>query len=302
MVAGIPTCVRQAWLTLGSLTMPLESPAGGWFCANLDLGSVEIREVISNRPDTDGAIDRTQYMGARVISAEVHAVAGAGARIDDVASQFAPFMVPGARPVLHYVLDRSGPTELTLNVRAVAYDWPIAGMPERVINLQWKAADPVARDPNVKTAVAYAGVATGGGRQYLLAFNRSYPQGGGAPSSGIISSAGIVPVRPLITIWGPVTGPSVQFAPSDSTPHSQVAFVNSFRIDVNNYVVIDTNAKTAYLNGASTGTSVLAFLDWFNTTWPILPAQPATTTMTITGTSTSSATQAVASWQDGYLL
>ena len=47
-------------------------------------------------------------MGTRVVSADITALAGAGARIDDVADNFAPFMVPSARPVLHYVLDRPG--------------------------------------------------------------------------------------------------------------------------------------------------------------------------------------------------
>jgi hypothetical protein len=294
-------CIRTAWLVLGNLNVPLESLSGGWFCQNLDLGSPDIREVINPRPDADGMIDRTQYLGARVISAEVKAEAGAGARIDAVAAQFAPFMVPSARPVLHYVLDRPGALELTLNLRAVSYDWPIQGGVERDINMQWKAADPVARNPVTEQATAYAGVPTGGGRQYPLTYNRIYPAGGGASSTGIIISNGQVPIRPLVTIWGPVTGPAVAFQPNDSTPPSTVTFVNSFRIDVNNYVVIDTLAKTAYMNGPG-GTSVLAFLDWFNTTWPILPVAPAQTVVSMTGTSTSAATQAVISWQDGYLI
>jgi len=299
MVTGLATCVRQAWLTLGSLTMPLENPAGGWFCASLDLGFPDVREVIQNRPDTDGTIDRTALMGARVISAEIHAVAGAGARIDDVADNFAPFMVPSARPVLHYILDRAGAAERTLTVRAMGYQWAVAGTAERQIMLQWKAADPIARDPTVQTATAYAGTAAGNGRTYPLVYNRTYPTGGGSPTTATISSAGDLPVRPLLRIYGPVTGPAVTFTPT-AGPVSKVAFVPSYRLDQGHYVQVDTVSKTALLDGIA-GQSALAWLDWYNTAWPILPTLPATTTMAMTGSSTSGVTQAQATWQDGYL-
>jgi hypothetical protein len=297
-----PPCVRQAWLDLygdGTQTLPLESYAGGWFCQSLDLGYPEIREVITDRPDTDGAVDRTALMGARLISAEIKAEIGAGARIDDVADNFAPYMVPSARPVLHYILDRPGAAERTFVVRAVAYSWAVVGGVERDIQLQWKAADPVARSPVVKTAIALAGAAGGSGRTYPLVFNRTYPAGGGSPSTATITSPGDVAVRPLVRIYGPVTGPVVTFTPS-SGPVSKVAFVTSYRVDAGNYVEVDTIAKTAYLNGPG-GASALAWLDWFNTVWPVLPIAPASTTMGMAGASTTGATQVQAIWQDGYL-
>jgi len=294
------TCVRQAWLTLGSLTIQLENVAGGWFCSSLDLGYPEPREVIQNRPDTDGAIDRTRYMGARIVSAEIHALAGAGARIDDIADNFAPFMVPNARPVLHYILDRPGAAERTINLRAMGYSWAVNSPVERQIQLQWKAADPTVRDPTVQTATSYTGTPTGNGRTYPLSFSRQYPATGGAPSTGTISSPGNLLVRPLLYIYGPVTAPAVTFTPTGSTPVSKVAFVPSFRIDAGHFVLVDTVNKTANLDGPN-GASELAWLDWYNTTWPILPIQPDTTSMAMTGSSTSGSTQAQATWQDGYL-
>jgi len=293
------SCVRQAWLVLGSLSIQLENAAGGWFCSSLDLGYPEVREVIQNRPDTDGAVDRTQFMGARVVSAEIHAVAGAGARIDDVADNFAPFMVPSARPVLHYILDRAGTAERTLTLRAMGYTWAVVGASERQIMLQWKAADPVVRDPTVQTVTCYAGTAAGNGRAYPLAFPRIYPTSGGSPSTAVISSAGDLPVRPLVYVYGPVTGPVVTFTPTTG-PVAKVAFVASYRIDQGHYVLVDTVAKTALLDGVA-GQSALAWLDWYNTAWPVLPRQPDTTGMSMTGSSTSGSTQAQASWQDGYL-
>ena len=172
----MPQSVRRAWLVLGSLTIQLDNPAAGWSCQSLDLGSPIVRSVMTNKPDADGIVDRTQYMGARTVVAAVSAISTAGARIDDVASAFAPFMVPSARPVLHYVLDRSGAAERTLTLRPDSYDWPIVGAIERDVALQWIAADPVARDPSVQTATAWAGSGTGGGRTYNLTFNRVSPR------------------------------------------------------------------------------------------------------------------------------
>jgi hypothetical protein len=293
------TCVRQAWLTLGSLTIQLENIAGGWFCSNLDLGYPEVREVMQNRPDTDGAVDRTSLMGARIVTAEIHALAGAGARIDDVADNFAPFMVPSARPVLHYILDRPGTAERTISLRPSGYSWAVNDPAQRQIQLQWKAADPTVRDPNVQTAYAYTGTPAGNGRTYPLSFNRAYPASGGSPSSGTLSTNGDLPIRPLLYVYGPATGPVVTFTPSTG-PVSKVAFVSSFRIDAGHYVLVDTVNKTALLDGLR-GQSELAWLDWYNTSWPVLPIAPATTTMAMTGSSTSGATQTQATWQDGYL-
>jgi hypothetical protein len=269
-----PTCVRRAWLVLGSLSLDLDSPAGGWFCQSLDLGYPTPREVVSNRPDQDGVDDRTQYMGSRVVSANITVLKGAGGRIDDVADNFAPFMVPAARPVLHYVLDRGTNPERTLTVRASGYSWPIVGANQRDIQLQFVAADPVARNPTQSSATAT--VAT--------------------PAS--ITSPGDLPVRPLLNITGPVTKPAVTFTgPTNSTINTIAGYV----IAAGTYLQIDTVAKTAYLNGDHTQSRITS-IDWLNTTWPVIaPAPAAATSMAIGGTATTGATQVAASWYDGYL-
>jgi hypothetical protein len=171
---------------------------------------------------------------------------------------------------------------------------------ERDIQLQWKAADPIARDPTVRTVTAAAGAAGGTGRTYPLLYMRTYPTGGGTPSTAVISTPGDVAVRPLLNIYGPVNGPVVTFTPDDGSAVSKVAFVAAFRIDQGHYVQVDTVNKTAVLDGPG-GASELAWLDWFNTSWPVLPIHPATTAMGMAGSSTTNVTQAQATWQDGYL-
>lgn len=292
-------CVTRAWLVLGGLTMPLEDEAGGWFMTELNLGYPEVRDVVDNRPDQDGIDDRTRYFGARTVSASVKAVHWAGAQLDDVASRFAPFMVPTARPVLHYVLDRPGAPERILTLRAADYAFVIDNPDERDIHLQWIASDPIVRDPTVHTAATYTGVSAGAGRRYNLVFPRVYPSGGGGPASASIYSAGDVAVRPLLRIYGPVTAPVVSFTPSAGV----FAMLPTLTLSGGEYVEVDCAAKTAWRNGNRT-LNVLSQVDWAtiaaNGGWPLIPART-TVTMTMTGQSTSGSTQTVAYWQDGYV-
>lgn len=299
-------CVRQAWLTLGTLTMPLEDVGSGYFCAELDLGYPVVREVIANKPDQNGADDQTQFLGPRTVSAALTALSGAGAQIDAVATAFSPFMVPSARPVLHYVLDRPGAPERTMNLRPSGYSWPIVGPFQRDIQLQWVCADPDAKDPNQHTVVAFAGSSVSPGRVYSRTYPLVYPVGGNSPTTGIISPAGDLPIRPKLLIWGPVTYPTVRFYPQDAgqSPQTRIYFHTWFTVGAGHYVEVDCYDKTAWLDG-DRNQPVMTALDWQSSTWPVInPVPPAAAgvSMTMTGTSTSSITQVQAVWNDRYLL
>ena len=249
-------CVRRAWLTLGATTIPLEDDVAGYACTELDLGYPEVREVMDNRPDQDGVDDRTRLMGSRAVSADIQTY---GPTPDEVATLFAPFMLPSLRPELHYVLDRPGAGERVLTVRAAAYSWPVSGSGSRKVQLAWVASDPIMRDPTVRSATAYAGSGTASGRRYPLVFPRVYPAGGMLPTTGVISSAGEVPIRPLLRIYGPITTPVVTMDPDDTTATYRVVFVDGFRIDGDRWVDVDTATKTAT---DDTGASVMSSIDW----------------------------------------
>ena len=306
---GYPPAVRTAWLDLdgtGSTVVAIEDYGRGYFCSNLDLGAPAVRAVVSNRPDQDGDIDLTQDLAGRVVSFNVVAYHGAGALMDTVPALFAKFMVPSARPVLHYVLNRPGNPERTLGLRASAYSWPLAGPELVALQLQFEAADPICRDPNTKTTTAWAGT-LGAGRLYNLTFPRVYPTGGGSPSNGVISTHGDVAVKPKISIYGPVTQPQLTITLQNAGTVFMLAFVAGFRIDASHRVDLDCAAHTAYYDGDPTQ-GVLSSLDWryFNLAgyapgWPVIPPAPESAVMALSGQSTSNITQAVATWQDGYL-
>ena len=298
------TCVRQAWLTMGSQSIALENTAAGYFCQSLDLGYPEVRDVMSNRPDQDGVDDRSQFFGARTVTAAITALRGAGAQIDAVASSFAPYMQPSARPVLHYILDRPGAAERTITLRASGYSWPVVGADQRDIQLQWVAADPRVYDPTQRTATAWSGASGAQGRTYNLTFNRIYPPGGGSSTTAYFTSAGDLKVWPLLRIYGPVSGPivSISFVPSATYPDvGIIAFRSSYVISAGQWVDVDAARRTAYANSDRTQ-NVLNQIDWSNTVrWPYIIPLPATAVMGLRGQNTSGVTQVQAIWQDAYL-
>jgi hypothetical protein len=306
---GYPPAFRLAWLDLfgdGSQVVAVEDYGRGYFCSNLDLGAPTVRAVVTNRPDADGEIDLTQFLGGRVVTINLNAYPGAGALMDAVPGLFARYMVPSARPVLHYVLNRPGNPERTLGLRASSFAWPIAGADSLALQLQFEAADPVMRNPATTSTTAYAGT-LGSGRLYPLTFPRVYPTGGGSPSSGTISTPGDVAVKPKISIYGPVTQPQLTITLQNAGTVFMLAFVAGFRIDAGHRVDLDCNFHTAYYDGDPTQ-GVLSSIDWryFNMAgyapgWPVIPPAPESGVMALSGTSTSNITQAVATWADGYL-
>jgi hypothetical protein len=284
-ISGMPTCVRQAWLVLGGNTIQLDNPSAGYMCQSLDLGTPIMRTVMNNRPDGDGIIDRTQYMGARTVVAAITALTSAGAQIDAVAASFAPFMVPSQRPVLHYVLDRPGAPERTLTLRPDSYDWPIVGAVQRDIALQWIAPNPISYSATQQSAT-------------------STP----APTAttATVTSAGDVAPKPVLTITGPVTSPFTfqlvtRTAGGTNITSYPVSFLAGFTLGAGSSVAIDFGARTAVMN---TGASVLNQLNWTTFTWPVLPLSPQYTVGYWPGTpaGVTPATQAVFTWNDAYLV
>lgn len=294
-------CVRSAWLTLGAQTLLLEDMTAGYWCETLTIGAPAVREVVSNKPDQHGIDDRTMYMGARAITADIKALESVGAQsIDQIATAFALYMDPSVRPVLHYVLDRPGAPERQITVRAADYGWPISGPTERDIHLSFVAADPVMRDPTQKVATAWAGSGSGATRVYNLTFNRTYPGSGTSSTQAICNPAGDVGVRPLFRIYGPATKPQVNWYNIPGGQNGWLRTVDGYQVFANHYLDIDSATKTAYVDGDRTQPA-MSSIDWQNSSWPLIGPAPAYSIISLNATSTSAITQVQVMWRDGYL-
>jgi hypothetical protein len=260
---------------------------------------------MTNKPDQQGADDRTQFFGARNVSADIVAVAGAGATLDAVLASFAPFMVPTARPVLHYVLDRPGTPERVMTLRPSGFSGPIVGPYERDIQLQWVCSDPDAKDPNVRTSSAFAGSTVNPGRVYNRTYPLVYPVGGNSPTTGLIEPHGDLAIRPKLLLYGPATAPSITISPAGAgqPATTRIVFQPYFTVGAGQYVEVDCYNKTVRLNG-DPNQNLATMLDWQNSNWPVInPVPPAAagSYLQMGGSSTSSITQVQAQWQDRFI-
>ena len=293
---GLP--IRQAGLLLNGAVVMLDDLDGGWLCTELDLGYPDVRDVTDPNPNAHGIIDRTQFFGGRTITAKISGAPGGTMDLDRIADQFAPYLDPSARPELHFTTIGNA-VERIFTLRASAWSAPMDPPSRRDLQATWIAADPIARSAAQQLATAWTGV-PGTGRTYPLSFNRVYPAGSGAPINAVLTSNGEVPFRPTLRIYGPITGPTVSFY-TQSGQAFFVVFLASARIDAGNFVLVDTANHTAYLNGLSSQ-PWLGQLDWTQMAWPVLPVAPDSTTMSISGQSTTGISQVQATWRDRYLL
>jgi hypothetical protein len=302
--SGGAPCHRNAWLTLDTLSLPLEDDPNGYVCAELDIGWPDIREVMNNIPDGMGVNDRTRYFGARLISARLVAGPWGARTMDEIVRAFGPFFQPGARPVFHYTTDT--PTddfaERTMVVRAASFSAPISGAQSRELHCAWVAADPIIRGAATRNAIARPFTTLGAGRTYPLTFERTYASGESAGALAFIVSPGEADIYPRVRIFGPIQAPSLILT-VDGTPTSiartwAVRFRQTYRLDTLRFADIDTGNHTIV---DDTGARLEGQVDWTLTTWSALVGNNRQNRLQVSGTNTDHNTQALVTWTDGYL-
>jgi hypothetical protein len=283
-------CYRRAWLTLGlGLEVELEDLAAGYGCAELNLGWPEARDEVYPLPDRDGVADYTRLMGARTITA--HLTAWGGRRgIDDIARRFAPFIVPSARPVLHVILDDN--VERVIALRASAFSAPITGPYHREITLGWTAPDPRFYDLHERNLTVLPPAPLSAGREYDLAFDRTYPEAYGGSGVITVPSGGDVDTWPTFRIYGPFTDPRITNLDTDE------ALAFNIAIDQRDYLVVDTAERAVYLDDDPEADRY-ANVDVARTTW--FPIRRGFNRLRLTGAAYITPAQARITWTDAYL-
>lgn len=303
-------CHRRAWLTLddGS-SIELEDQDAGYACSELNLGWPDIRDVVNNRPDQDGTIDETQFFGARVVSANLVAVASWGTRtIDDIARSFGPYLVPSVRPMLHWIMDtpEDDYLERTLVLRAQGYSSPIVGNDQRSIALTWVAPDAIAYDATLRRAIVWADATRQGGRKYPLIYDdeagnerdRRYPVMTGGGELGSMYSNGDVPVWPIIRMYGPGDDP-IFTAMSSAGSQIFVQIALNAHLSQGQYVEVDLlrRSATLYTPGLAT-TNAMAQINWHLTQMGAIPPRQ-TVLLSYRANNPDYTSQAVVMWRDG---
>jgi len=296
-------CSAPDTLTLaiaGGPSLDLLSDQQGLRVASLDLGYPAVREDENLRPDAQGTIDVTRLFGARAVTINGALVPSPAGSRQASWHALAPFLDPGQRLTLTYRVDGDVVTK-TMTVRAAQATATFNHPSVSPAQLGFKAADPLAYGPaQTATVLPYA---TSAGRAYNLTFNRVYPSTGVTVVTTY--NRGDVVAFPLLRLYGPASGISIQFTvqpPGAGSTAWMLYFLAGFSINAGDRLEIDSKNRTMYLNGDPTQNRY-SQVDFGRSTggWPYIPAGGSTIWYLNAGTY-STTTQLQVNWSDAYLL
>jgi hypothetical protein len=175
VTVGTPVTLRLARVELDGNVLSLHDPARGYALQTLSIGYPTVREVVNNWADRSGADDQTRFYGTRTVTADIKAFYDndAGLAVDDIAALFGPYMVVSKRPVLIWTPQSSlaiAERKLTLRPSGFTADY-VTTPALRDIHLAWVSSDVGAASTVPRSAMAFAGSAILGGREYDLSYD-----------------------------------------------------------------------------------------------------------------------------------
>jgi hypothetical protein len=244
----------------------LLSPQYGYVPQGLTLSPLEVRENVAKRPSSNGTFDYTGLYGNRAVTVPVgiaSELVGGDVYDQDLEDTLAAWTHPSVRAYLYWKRPNMR-NERRILVRGASGGMPMQFVREQfdIITMQFKAPRGVSED----TVITDSGpIGAGGslefGRAYDLTFDRTYPDS--LPiGSGLVNNRGNTPVLPLVSIYGPCTQPML----TNMTTGQTLDFIASFSLNANEYLLIDMENGTVWLNGDPTQ-SRYDKVDFTTTTW-----------------------------------
>lgn len=243
---------------------------GGWRTRNRaaiyitavdGLGIPTVRTGDNPRPSDYGAYFGRDFIGQRMVTLTVNVT---GDNADETLSNWEALMAfwqldtpdGSASMPLKFQLPGRPVRRVNGRPRDAAPDYSIINAGQMSAVLLFGTADPsIFDDIENSDAVGLADVGTG--RLYPRAFPTAY---GAGSAGGIITAVndGNFPTRPVITITGPCTNPTVE----NVNTSERMQFVIS--LQSTDSLVIDIDADTVELNGGSRYDCVTLDSDWFS--------------------------------------
>lgn len=221
-------------------------PSNGYAVQAIDTGFPEVRGIASNKTDADGTYDISAHFGARPVTLVV------GLNPDVVSSTnqalveaLRAFMHPRLRPALYYTIDGGSERRIELRADQSTFVDQFVEVAYGFITCGWRAPKGIIESGTLTTETLEAGSAALGGRAYDLDFDVSFP-GAGVLGEGLLTVGGVLPVDPVIRLYGPCTDPAIV--------HVDQAKVMSFdgnggiTLGAGEYLEVDVSAKTVTLS------------------------------------------------------
>ena len=239
----------------------------------LDLPAVRNGDVA--RPRDTGEFIGLDLLGGRTVTLDLDATSD-GTSLQHALTALAGALIPPPDGQTESPLWIQLPNLPLLSVSArvrkrqlpIDLPWSTGSYAKKIV-VELHATDPRVYAPSVGTVITLA-TPTGG-----LTFNATPPFvfGGGGVSSATVNNTGNIEMRPLITIAGPVTNPSI----TNQTLGLTLTFSNpnqiTYTLNDGDLLVIDTDQHQAtyYPSGSTVGSSRRNWLVSGSTWWDLPP-------------------------------
>jgi len=263
----------------GNTLLTLGIDQASYILNELDLGFPSVRAVSQPYPGRDGDVDTSKYVGPRSVTAKVTVSAtNTGPLVDTLAG----LMHPGQRNYL-YANRADWAAERRIVVHGETFACPPG--PIRVAQCGFRAPVGLWEDAAATTLTINPTGSSTGGFSFPMTFPLVMTPGQDAGST-TITLGGTVAAPVLWRLYGPVTSPIVRRFDTQE----QLSFPNLV-INQGDYLQIDTDNRTALLNGLLTA-SLYNRLDFMSASWWRLPPN-VPTGVVFTGAATGPTTSGV---------
>lgn len=249
-------------------------------CTVWDLGSPTVRESGSDRPGADGVIDRSSFIGSRVVTFELHIFGDINNSPYAYMERLAAMTHPGIRPRLR--IQRNSPEadgqtwEMELRGSSYSLSYGRVAAAKLDVQLSFSAPNGVLVGDWREAVI---GERVDGGTGFIFPFKMPFTLGSAASTAAIVyfTVGGSAPIQPIVYIYGPCTNPEVR---DDA---GQRFVFSGLTLAVNSFVQIDMAAATVRIGGTSDA-SVYHLVDFsLSTFWSWWPGPHSLRFMSSTG-------------------
>lgn len=227
--------------------------------------SAPARGVVESRVGARGGVDTTRFVDAGVLSLTMILWPGLTQTPEAFLDEIAPLLDPRLRPALVVSNDAWPNGSRRVLVRFDSMSKPQAGPDSWPVQINWTVPAACWEDAAPTTATINAFIAASTGLVIdvpgLVVTSAGYtmPATTSVAPQQVISP-GKIPSQWTALIYGPCTGPKL----ANDTAQATIEFTDDVSLDVGEYLLVDSQAQTALLNGE---TDVTGSLNFSTLTW-----------------------------------
>lgn len=249
-----------------------------------------VRAVEEERVGAGGTVDTTLQVSAAAVTLTLRLLSGLGVEPENFLDELGKLLVPWARPALVVGNDR-WTMDRQLAVRFDSKTGPVDNPVSTDVAISWKVPAGVWEAAAVTEIVAPAYVSGGGGLEVTSAGLEVTGAGlavtpGFSSGTPVVASGGNMPSQWTAKLYGPCTGPKL----ANDAAGLAIEFTDGLSLAAGAYVQMDSQARTALLNG-DPAQSVLGYLNFATSSWWLM--QPGSNPVRCYPTSASAGAEAV---------